>query len=237
MIVSKIDFCSIQEHFKKNVGNFFNNQFYNFNNYVVPAVRDNKNDSGRPKGGIAQLSNKKYKIKTVRIPTKNFRLQAQILHFPNQVILWMNAYFPTDPQTISFNDEELSSLLKEAESIMDCSEFDHILWAGDFNWDMSRGSGFSIQVRDFMTKIGLVSAWEEFPVTHTHIHTDLKSLSTLDHFMVDPALLPAVVGADALQLGCNLSRHSPIMIKIDIGSLPSRTFSNAKKASLVQSRR
>ena len=73
MIVSKIDFCSIQEHFKKNVGNFFNNQFYNFNNYVVPAVRDNKNDSGRPKGGIAQLSNNKYKIKTVRIPTKNFR--------------------------------------------------------------------------------------------------------------------------------------------------------------------
>ena len=205
--VSKIDFCSIQEHFKKNVGNFFNNQFSEFHNYVVPAIREKNVDNGRPKGGIAQLSSKKYKIKTVRIPTKNFRLQAQVLHFPNQIILWMNAYFPTDPQTLSFNDEDLSSLLKEAESIMDCSKFDHVVWAGDFNWDISRNSGFSIQVRDFMSRIGLVSAWEEFPVTHTHIHTDLKSLSTLDHFMVDPSLLPAVVGADAMQLGWNLSYH------------------------------
>ena len=69
MVVAKLRATSIQEHFKKNVGNFFNNQFNNFNNYVVPAVRENNKDSGRPKGGIAQLSNNKYKIKTVRIPT------------------------------------------------------------------------------------------------------------------------------------------------------------------------
>ena len=229
MDISKIDFCSIQEHFKKNIGKFFADQFDKFHNYVIPAVREKDVDNGRPKGGIAQLSSNKYKIKTVRLPTKNFILQAQLLYFPNRVLLWINAYFPTDPQTISFNDEELSNLLQEAEAIMDHSEFDHVILAGDLNWDPNRNSGFSIKVRDFFNRIGLISVWEKFPVTHTHIHTDMKSMSTLDHFMIDPGLLPAVADAGALHLGCNLSRHSPIMIKLDIGSLPSRTFTNVRK--------
>ena len=93
------------------------------------------------------------------------------------------------------------------------------LWAGDFNWDIN-SSGFSHQLRDFIIRIGLVSVWETHPVSHTHIHTNMQSMSTLDHFMVDPALLPAIIDAGALHLGCNLSRHSPIMIKLDIGNLP-----------------
>ena len=38
--VSRIDFCSIQEHFKKNVGSFFSTQFSDFHTYLVPAVRE-----------------------------------------------------------------------------------------------------------------------------------------------------------------------------------------------------
>ena len=102
------------------------------------------------------------------------------------------------------------SLLKEAEDIMDKTEFNHVLWCGDFNWDPSRDTGFSGAVRSFIERIGLVSVWEKFPISYTHVHTDLASTSTLDHFMVSPALLGAVVDADALHLGCNMSRHSPI---------------------------
>ena len=47
----------------------------------------------------------------------------------------------------------------------------------------------------------------------------MKSLSTLDRFPVRPGLLPYIVGAGPLHLGDNPSRHSPIMLKIEIESL------------------
>ena len=113
--------------------------------------------------------------------------------------------------------------MTEAENILDAEEFDHVLWSGDLNWDPSRNSGFSLTVEAFMSRIGLHSAWESYPVTHTHVHTDLVATSTLDHFMVDAELLAVVRDAGALtNLGDNLSRHSPIQIKLDMGKLPKK---------------
>ena len=75
--VTNIDFCAIQEHFKKTKGNFFQENFSEFNTYFIPAFREKERDSGRAKGGLAQMAKLKYKVKSVRIPTKNFRLQTQ----------------------------------------------------------------------------------------------------------------------------------------------------------------
>ena len=55
---------------------------------------------------------------------QNRRLQAQILHSENYRIIWLNCYFPTDPQTIQYNDEELSTVLEEIENILDNNVFD-----------------------------------------------------------------------------------------------------------------
>ena len=85
--VSNADFCSIQEHFKKNKGSFFKNNFPDFDTYFTPAFREMERDSGRAKGGLAQLSSNNCKVKTVRIPTKNFRLQTQVQHFPKTRLL------------------------------------------------------------------------------------------------------------------------------------------------------
>ena len=131
----------------------------------IPAESSRSRDSRIP-------SIYKYKVKTVRIPTKNFRLQAQVQHFPNTRLLWINSYLPTDPLTVRFNDEELLEVLTEVENIMDRTEFDNILWGGDLNWDPMRDTGFSDTMARFMEKIGLVSVWERFPISHTHIPTD-----------------------------------------------------------------
>ena len=144
-----IDFISIQEHMKKNTGNFFQNQFPGFTNSVVPGKRAPDQDTGRPMGGLAQLMNIKHGIKVSRVATKCFRVQAQILQLQKVSILWINSYSPTDPQTPNFDDTELLELFGEVEKIMDSEEYDHVLWNGDMNWDPRRHSGFARTVGKF----------------------------------------------------------------------------------------
>ena len=116
--LTKIDYLSIQEHFKKtkSVDNFFKEQFNEYTSYVIPAYRDQCQDSGRPKGGLAQLTSKMLQVKSQRISTKNFRIQAHILQFPTTNLLWINSYLPTDPQSINYDDFELMEALTGVEN-------------------------------------------------------------------------------------------------------------------------
>ena len=220
--LTKTDYFSIQEHFMKNktVNTYFKNQFPDYSTFVIPGFRDKCQDTGRPKGGIAQMSSNKYNIKQTHLPNKTFRVQAQILQFPSTRLLWLNTYFPNDPRTIQFNDDDLLAVLKEIEDLLDTTEFDDLLWAGDLNWDPGRQSGFSTTVKRFLDRLGLHSVWDRFPVDYTHIHTDLKSTSTLDHFIVNERLLSIIEDCGVLHLGDNPSRHSPIMLKLRIDDLP-----------------
>ena len=90
---------------------------------------------------------------------------------------------------------------------MDNADFDDILWNGDLNFDKSRSSTFVNIVTRFLEKVGLESAWEYFPVDYTHIHTDLKATSTLDHFVMNKRLLNLISDCEVLHLGDNPSRH------------------------------
>jgi hypothetical protein len=65
-----------------------------------------------------------------------------------------------------------------------------------------------------------VPVWKHHPVDYTHMHTDHKSTSTLDHFLISPRLLPLVDECGPLHRGDNLSRHSPIFLRIRLGELP-----------------
>ena len=60
MKLTKADFISIQEHFKKtkSIDKYFIDEFPNQSSFVVPGYRESGQDSGRPKGGIAMLSSK-----------------------------------------------------------------------------------------------------------------------------------------------------------------------------------
>ena len=60
-------------------------------------------------------------------------------------------------------------------------------------------------MKQFLDRLGLVSVLEQFPISYTNVHTDLVSTTTLDHFIVNERLLAAVIDADVLHLGDNLS--------------------------------
>ena len=221
-----IDLLQIQEHFKstKSVDTFFKKQFSNNDSYVIPAHREAFQDSGRAKGGLAELSAKHLNIKKERIKTKSWRLQAQILHIENYRLMWINCYFPTDPQTIQYNEAELFLVLTEIENILDSSSFDDCILGGDFNFDKRRVSGFVTAVSEFLDRVGVSSVWDKFPVDFTHLHTDSRSSSILDNFFVNQRLLEYVQDAGPVHLGDNRSRHSPIMMKIEIGNMPSQVL-------------
>ena len=109
-------------------------------------------------------------------------------------------------KTVIFDDNELFDVLTEIESIMDNTEFDDVLWNGDLNWHMARNSGFSTVMKNFLTKLGLKSLWEQYPVDYTHMHTDDVSSAVLDHFIVNERLLQCVKRCQVLHRGDNMSR-------------------------------
>ena len=118
------------------------------------------------------------------------------------------------------------AVLNTIEAVMDTTQFDDVLISADMNWDMSRQTGFAVTVRRFLDRLNLCSVWEENPIDFTHIHTDNKAVSTLDHFICNARLLEFVTDCDVMHFGDNTTRHSPIMLKLDLGSLPSRERSN-----------
>ena len=78
---------------------------------------------------------------------------------------------------------------------------------GDINWHSVRNKDFTKIVEEFVEKVELCSVWEKFPVSHTHIDTDHKSFSTLDHFLLDPELLEVVEQAEALHIALHWRQH------------------------------
>ena len=89
---------------------------------------------------------------------------------------------------------------------MDSARYDDILWQGDLNWDMSRDSNFALCMTSFLSRVGLFSLWDKYQVDYTHMHTDFKSTSVIDHFIMNERLLSLVVDCGPLHLGDNRSR-------------------------------
>ena len=221
-----MDYISIQEHFKqssKSLDKFFKDNFKDSYPYVIPAHRNPGQDSGRAKAGLAQLSKKNISVKKDRVVSRSFRIQAQVLNLPSSRLLWINTYLPTDPQKkVNYDDTELREVLGEVETILTSVNYNDVLWTGDLNWDTKRDTEFSRIMHGFVQQMGLVTLWSKNQVDFTHIHTDYKSTSTVDHFILSPRLLPLVSDCGVIQRGDNLSRHSPIWVKLNLGSLPLR---------------
>jgi exonuclease III len=121
MKVTNASFIQLQEHFKKNkaTDKFFIEQFPEHNSYVIPGYREKTQDQGRPMGGLAQLCKNNLDVKKNRIKCDNFRIQAQVLKFQSVNILWMNAYMPTDPKQINYDETDLIRILNDVEKIIE----------------------------------------------------------------------------------------------------------------------
>ena len=53
-------------------------------------------------------------------------------------------------------------------------------------------------------------------------HTDFRSTSIIDHFVMNERLLSLVADCGPLHLGDNRLRHSPILVKLNLGAIPAK---------------
>ena len=97
------------------------------------------------------------------------------------------------------------------------------------NWDMSRETEFSKLFKYFVEKNNLKSAWKQFPTEFSHVHTDGFSTSLIDHFLISPELFQVIENCQALHSGDNLSRHSPIILKLKLSDVKLKTESFHQK--------
>jgi hypothetical protein len=134
------------------------------------------------------------------VKTTGWRIQAQILRFCGWRLLWVNVYFPTDPQVLNFDDSELLVVQEELRGILDQGGYDGCIFAGDWNYDARRRSGYARSMSAFLEEVGLVSVWEKFSVDFTYLHTDHTATSVLDNFYVNESLLPLIEDARPVHL-------------------------------------
>jgi len=218
-----VSFMGLQEHFKrsKSLPQLFKKEFGMYNASICSAFREECRDTGRAKGGLAQLSLKSLNgVEREVVKTTGWRIQAQILRFGGWRLLWVNVYFPTDPQVLNFDDSELLVVQEELRVMLDQGGYDGCICAGDWNYDARRRSGYARSMSAFLEEVGLISVWEKFSVNFTYMHTDHKSTSILDNFYVNESLLPLIEDARPVHLGDNPSGHSPIVLTLQIDDIP-----------------
>ena len=86
---------------------------------------------------------KEFKDCARELPTNHWRLQAITLSIPNNNILIINSYFPTDPKVCDFDTSDLLPTLSAINVILENAEFSTIVWTGDINADFLRNTTFT----------------------------------------------------------------------------------------------
>ena len=105
---------SLQEHFLmsrslKKIGESLPD---NLCVYSIAAFKEQEIRRGRGKGGLSMIFPKCLDKYITRLPIKSSkRVQACLLALPGCRLIWLNSYFPTDPETPNFDDSDLRETL------------------------------------------------------------------------------------------------------------------------------
>ena len=160
---------------------------------------------------IAQNFNKK----------PSWRIQALTLSSQTSTTLLINSYFPVDPKTNNFNEDELNETLQVISRVIEENACHSVLFLGDINCDFRRNNRFVHIIQSFLLEQNLVKAWEKFQIDFTHFqeNNDISHVSMIDHFFWNGAIDPNVLDAGVIHHPDNMSDHSPIYCSIDMESI------------------
>ena len=183
----------------------------NYQLFIKPAVI-NGHDRGRAKNGMFVAVPESVKNQVEDISPDFYRVQVLKVTFRTSTCVIVNSYFPCDPQARGNEDPELLVTLTTIQSVLNTTEFDSVIWAGDINADFVRSSHHTEMVQEVVTELNLYTVWEEHPVDFTCVHevNDTTSVATLDHFFLSRNLQEMVEDAGVIHHPDNKADHCPI---------------------------
>ena len=228
--------CGLQEHFQLENNLYKLDCFKDYNVFSIPARKtNNRVHRGRPSGGLSLIYHQSLcsYATQLRVPNSH-RVQGLKLNIPTSPILVINTYFPNDPQTVDFDDQELLQTLEDIKYLVNSVENNFtILLMGDLNSDMSRNSTFVDIVKNFCTELDVESVWSVHPCDFTYYqersqgNRTIVSQSVIDHFCISSHNLNLCVEASPLHIADNRSFHDPIYLKLN-------TSLRTSKAEILQ---
>ena len=199
--------------------------------FIKPALKENKQVSkGRGKGGLATMWDKSLTKYVSLVKCSSFRLQATKFSFPSGTFLLINSYFPCDPQTANFNEDELLNLLLEIRNLLNQEKCVFNLVLGDLNCHFLRQSAFTNIIESFFKDINFKVFWENpnpnpenfiqgIDFTNSQTKNGQMSTSTIDPFVSNELVYDCTVEAGVIHSGDNPSTHSPIFTKLKLGNI------------------
>ena len=224
LISHSISILAVQEHWllEKNLYKL-ENCFENYDVFALPARKSNSQiNKGRPSGGICFMVKNELCSVTKRLHCPNSsRVQGIQITIAGKSYVYINCYFPVDPQNANMDTTELLHILQDIKFIMDlCDDDSYFILTGDLNSDFSRNSVFVNLVKTFLTNNDLETIWNKFNCDYTYSFSKFANglhrtyFSVIDHFCLSSELINSCTEASPLYSPDNLSNHVPIILKL-----------------------
>ena len=199
------------------------------------CVSANKMDLSK-KGGVSICYHSTGGNRVETIPTKSNCICAQKILIDEISILLINVYMPCRD-----NIEDLdnySIILQEISTICIKSLTPMIIIGGDWNADPSRNDGRTKLFKEFIENEELYNVLDlniaDVPFTYEAVNKNREVVtSTIDHFLISPALKNLVSAYNTEFLASNFSDHKPLMLKLNIDVLYLDTYKREFKPSVA----
>ena len=210
-----VDIIFLQEHWQT-PNNLDNIKHFStlYNGYGISAMESAVSNfvlKGRPWGGVCTLikSTLGCKIKFTKCAE---RYAAIVL----DNFLFINVYFPS-----IVNDSDLctvQAIIAEIDDIVSMFPRLKIIFAGDFNTDISKVTAKSNVFSNFIDKMKVVACncLIDSNLNFTYCHDSLQHFSYIDFICVSRSITADLDEFKVLELPFNLSDHCPIYARIAI---------------------
>ena len=174
---------------------------------------------GRRYGGVSICYHSNIKCKVENIPTRSKCICVQKITIDDIFLLLINVYMPSSDDADDL--DAYSSILQEISSICVKNLTPMIIIGGDWNADPCRNDGRTRLFKDFIRHENLCNALDldisDVPYTFSTKNRNREIMtSTIDHFLISPALKDLVSGYKTEDEAISLSDHIPIMLHLNM---------------------
>ena len=212
-------FCNQENFLLRNSSYKITRTFPNHHCIINPAVKSN-HDKGRAKNGMF-IAVPNSLINLVNdVSPGHWRVQAVTVSVSSSSILLVNSYFPTDPKTNDFNDDDLRETLQVISNVIEKNEVNSVLFLGDINCDFRRNTRFVQTIKSYLEEYNLIKSCGKYDIDFTHCQENngITHVSVLDHFFWNAAFDVNIMEAGVIHHCENMSDHSPIYCLVDVAT-------------------